>query len=55
MSSTGPKRYPWIVEAERKIRSTQFALDGESCILDLQGVADFDNLHSQKHNDEVQL
>jgi bifunctional non-homologous end joining protein LigD len=49
------KRYPWIVEAARKIRSTQFVLDGEACILNLQGAADFDDLHSQKHNDEVQL
>ena len=33
----------------------QFVLDGEACILGVDGVADFDDLHSQKHNDEVQL
>jgi ATP-dependent DNA ligase len=49
------KRYPWIVEAARKIRSPQFVLDGEACILGVHNVADFDDLHSQKHNDEVQL
>jgi bifunctional non-homologous end joining protein LigD len=30
-------------------------LDGEACILGVDGAADFDDLHSQKHNDEVQL
>ena len=49
------RRYPWIVDATRRIRSTQFVLDGEACILGVDGVADFDDLHSQKHNDEVQL
>ena len=49
------KRYPWIVDAARNIRSTQFVLDGEAWIVGVDGVADFDDLHSQKHNDEVQL
>lgn len=30
-------------------------LDGEACILGVDGVADFDDLHCGKHNDEVQL
>jgi len=30
-------------------------LDGEAVILDVDGVSDFDALHSGKHNDEVQL
>jgi len=49
------RRYPWIVDAARRIRTTQFVLDGEACILGVDGVADFDDLHGQKHNDEVQL
>jgi bifunctional non-homologous end joining protein LigD len=27
------KRYPWIEEAARRIRSTQIVLDGEACSL----------------------
>lgn len=49
------KRHPWTVHAARRIRSTQLVLDGEACILGVDGVADFDDLHSQKHDDEVQL
>jgi hypothetical protein len=41
------KRYPWIVDATRRIRSTQFVLEGEACILGVDGAADFDDLHSQ--------
>jgi bifunctional non-homologous end joining protein LigD len=45
-------RYPWIVEAARKIRQTRFVLDGEAVILGVDGIADFDALHSRQ---EVQL
>ena len=48
-------RYPRIVEAARKIRQKQFVLDGEAVILGVDGIADFDALHSGRHNDEVQL
>ena len=48
-------RYPWIVEAARKIRQKQFVLDGEAVVLGVDGIADFDALHSGRHNDEVQL
>jgi ATP-dependent DNA ligase len=47
-------RYPWIVEAARKIRRERFVIDGEAVILGLDGISDFDALHSGKHN-EVQL
>jgi bifunctional non-homologous end joining protein LigD len=47
-------RYP-IVEAARKIRQKQFVLDGEAVILDVDGISDFDALHSRKHDDEVQF
>jgi ATP-dependent DNA ligase len=48
-------RYPWIVEAARKIRQKRFVLDGEAVILGVDGVSDFNALHSRKHDDEVQF
>jgi bifunctional non-homologous end joining protein LigD len=48
-------RYPWIVEAARKIRQTRFVLDGEAVILGVDGIADFDALHSRQQDEEVQL
>ena len=47
-------RCPWIVEAARKVRQTRFVIDGEAVVLGVDGVADFDALHSRKHDDEVQ-
>ena len=49
------KRFPWIVEAALKNRQRQFIVDGEAVILGLDGISDFNALHSGKHNDEVQL
>jgi bifunctional non-homologous end joining protein LigD len=49
------KRYPWIVESALKNRYKQFVIDGEAVILGVDGVSDFDALHSGKHNDEVQF
>ena len=48
-------RYPWIVEAALKNRIKQFVIDGEAVILGVDGVPDFNALHSRKHDDEVQL
>jgi bifunctional non-homologous end joining protein LigD len=48
-------RYPWMVEAALKNRAKQFVIDGEAVILGVDGIADFDALHSRKHDDEVQL
>jgi bifunctional non-homologous end joining protein LigD len=48
-------RYPWIVEAALKNRFRQFVIDGEAVVLGVDGVADFDALHSHRHDDEVQL
>jgi ATP-dependent DNA ligase len=48
-------RYPWIVEAARKNRHRQFVIDGEAVVLGIDGVADFNALHSRKHDHEVQL
>ena len=47
-------RYPWIVGAARKVRQKQFVLDGEAVVLGLDGVADFNALHSRKYDHEVQ-
>jgi bifunctional non-homologous end joining protein LigD len=48
-------RFPWIVEAALKNRQKRFVIDGEAVVLGVDGVADFDALHSGRHNDEVQL
>jgi bifunctional non-homologous end joining protein LigD len=48
-------RYPLIVEAALRNRSTSFVIDGEAVLLGVDGISDFNALHSRKHNDEVQL
>jgi ATP-dependent DNA ligase len=49
------KRFPWIVEAALKNREPQFVVDGEAVVLGVDGVSDFDALHSRKCDAEVQL
>jgi bifunctional non-homologous end joining protein LigD len=49
------RRFPWIAEAALRNRTQQFVIDGEAVILGVDGVSDFDALHSGKHGDEVQL
>ncbi|WP_271566734.1 ATP-dependent DNA ligase [Bradyrhizobium sp. CCBAU 11386] len=36
-------------------REQRFAVDGEAVVLGVDGVSDFNALHSRKHDDEVQL
>jgi bifunctional non-homologous end joining protein LigD len=48
-------RYPLIVEAALKNRSSSFVIDGEAVLLGVDGVSDFNGLHSRRHDDEVQL
>jgi bifunctional non-homologous end joining protein LigD len=48
-------RYPLIVELARRNKSTSFVIDGEAVLLGVDGVSDFDGLHSRKYDDEVQL
>ena len=48
-------RYPRIVEAALKNKHSQFVIDGEAVVLGIDGVADFNALHSRKRNHEVQL
>ncbi|MCK1305013.1 MULTISPECIES: RNA ligase family protein [unclassified Bradyrhizobium] len=49
------KRYQWIAEAALKNRQKHFVVDGEAVILGVDGISDFNALHSRKHDHEVQL
>ena len=48
-------RFPWIVESALKNRQKHFVIDGEAVVLGVDGVSDFNALHSRQHDDEVQL
>jgi bifunctional non-homologous end joining protein LigD len=48
-------RYPWIAESALKNRIKQFVIDGEAVILGVDGIPDFNALHSRQHEEEVQL
>jgi hypothetical protein len=37
------------------MKQSRFTIDGEICVLDVQGISDFNALHSSRHNDEAQL
>src|SRR6185369_1552402 len=46
-------RYPLITEAALRNRDSSFVLDGEAVLLGVDGISDFNGLHSRKHDDEV--
>src|SRR3954464_1774655 len=46
---------PLIAEAALRNRATSFVIDGEAVLLGVDGVSDFNGLHSRHHDDEVQL
>ena len=48
-------RYPRIVEAALRNRNSSFVIDGEAVLLGVDGVSDFNGLHSRKHNAEVEF
>ncbi|MBR1298540.1 RNA ligase family protein [Bradyrhizobium sp. AUGA SZCCT0042] len=48
-------RYPGILEAALRHRASRFVLDGEAVLLGVDGIADFNGLHSRKHDEEVQF
>src|SRR6204780_109405 len=48
-------RYPRIVEAALRNRSSSFVIDGEAVLLGVDGFSDFDGLHGRQQDDEVQL
>ena len=48
-------RFPWIVESALKNKQKHFVIDGEAVILGVDGVPDFNALHSRRQDEEVQL
>ena len=48
-------RYPLIAEAALRNRNNSFVIDGEAVVLGVDGISDFNGLHSRKHDDEVQF
>ena len=46
-------RFPLITEAALRNQNSSFALDGEAVLLGVDGMSDFNGLHSRKHDDEV--
>jgi bifunctional non-homologous end joining protein LigD len=48
-------RYPLIVEAALRNRQTSFVIDGEAVLIGVDGISDFNGLHSRKHDHEVML
>jgi ATP-dependent DNA ligase len=49
------RRYPWIAESALKNHIKQFVIDGDAVVLGVDGISDFNALHSGRHNEEVQL
>ena len=49
------QRFPLIVEAALRHRSSSFVLDGEAVLLGVDGRSDADGLHSRQHDEEVQF
>src|SRR6478752_2969554 len=48
-------RYPRIVEAALRNRNSSFVIDGEAVLLGVDGVSDFNGVHSRKHDHEVEF
>ena len=48
-------RYPLIVEPTLRNRNSSFVIDGEAVLLGVDGVSDFNGLHSRKHDTEVEF
>ena len=46
-------RFPLITEAALRNRNSSFVLDGEAVLLGVDGISDFNGLHSRKYDDEV--
>ncbi len=47
--------YPLLVEAALRNKASSFVIDGEAVLLGVDGISDFDGLHSRRHDDEVLL
>ena len=48
-------RYPRIVEAALRNRNSSFVIDGEAVLLGVDGISDFNGLHSRRHDAEVEF
>ena len=48
-------RYPLVTEAALRNRNTSFVIDGEAVLLGVDGISDFNGLHSRRHDEEVQF
>ena len=46
-------RFPLITEAALRNRNNSFVIDGEAVLLGVDGISDFNGLHSRRHDDEV--
>ena len=46
-ATTGASAIRWIVEAALKNRQQHFVIDGEAVLLGVDGVSDFNGLHSR--------
>ena len=49
------RRFPLVVEAALRNRSSSFVIDGEAVLLGVDGRSDFEGLHSRQHDEEVQF
>lgn len=48
-------RFPLISEAALRNRASSFVIDGEAVLLGVDGISDFNGLHSRRHDAEVQF
>ena len=48
-------RFPLIAEAALRNRNSSFVVDGEALLLGVDGISDFNGLHSRKHDAEVEF
>jgi bifunctional non-homologous end joining protein LigD len=48
-------RFPRIIEAALRNRQSSFVIDGEAVLLGVDGISDFNGLHSRQHDEEVQF
>src|SRR3954466_9384080 len=46
-------RYPWIVEDAARLQAKQAIMDAECCVADVDGVTDFNALHSRVRDQEA--
>ncbi|XIA66864.1 DNA ligase [Bradyrhizobium sp. TZ2] len=48
-------RFPLITQAALRNRNSSFVIDGEAVVLGVDGISDFNGLHSRKYDYEVQF